>query len=122
MNESYEFMNILSIDEAKKLAINNKVVIVTGVTGQDGSFMIDKLIKQFPRATFIVLLVFVVLVIIKVLSGGSVEWNEGLALQFFYTMLYGYTLYYANAIIFIKLDDVYQTNRFSRNRIFFVLS
>lgn len=80
--------------------------------------MIDKLIKQFPRATFIVLLVFVVLVIIKVLSGGSVEWNEGLALQFFYTMLYGYTLYYANAIIFIKLDDVYQTNRFSRNRIF----
>ncbi|MBE9576236.1 2TM domain-containing protein [Flavobacterium proteolyticum] len=80
--------------------------------------MIDKLIKQFPRATFIVLLVFVVLVIIKVLSGGSVEWNEGLALQFFYTMLYGYTLYYANAIIFIKLDDVYQTSRFSRNRIF----
>ena len=80
--------------------------------------MIDKLIKQFPRATFIMLLVFVVLIIIRVLSGGSVEWNEGLALQFFYTMLYGYTLYYVNAIIFVKLDDVYQTNRFSRNRIF----
>lgn len=80
--------------------------------------MIDKLIKQFPRATFIMLLVFVVLIMIRVLSGGSVEWNEGLALQFFYTMLYGYTLYYANAIIFVKLDDVYQTDRFSRNRIF----
>ncbi|HBD27353.1 2TM domain-containing protein [Flavobacterium sp.] len=79
--------------------------------------MIDKLIKQFPRATFIILIVFVVLIIIRLLSGGSVGFNEGLAWQFFYTTLYGYTLYYANAIIFVKLDDVYQTDRFSRNRI-----
>lgn len=79
--------------------------------------MIDKLIKQFPRATFIMLVVFVVLIVIRLLSGGSVGLNERLAWQFFYTMLYGYTLYYANAIIFVKLDDVYQTDRFSRNRI-----
>ena len=78
--------------------------------------MIDKLIKQFPRATFIILIVFVVLIIIRLLSGGSVGFNEGLAWQFFYTTLYGYSLYYANAIIFVKLDDVYQTDRFSRNR------
>jgi hypothetical protein len=79
--------------------------------------MIDKLLKEFPRATFIMLIVFVVLIIIKLLSGGSVGFNEGLAWQFFYTALYGYTLYYANAIIFVKLDDVYQTDRFSRKRI-----
>ena len=79
--------------------------------------MIDKLLKEFPRATFIMLIVFVVLIIIKLLSGGSVGFNEGLAWQFFYTTLYGYTLYYANAIIFVKLDDVYQTDRFSRKRI-----
>ena len=79
--------------------------------------MIDKLIKQFPRATFIILIVFVVLIVIRLLSGGSVGFNEGLAWQFFYTTLYGYSLYYANAIIFVKLDDVYQTDRFSRNRI-----
>jgi len=79
--------------------------------------MIDKLLKEFPRATFIMLIVFVVLIIIKLLSGGSVGFNEGLAWQFFYTTLYGYSLYYANAIIFVKLDDVYQTDRFSRNRI-----
>ena len=79
--------------------------------------MIDKLIKQFPRATFIILIVFVVLIIIRLLSGDSVGFNEGLAWQFFYTTLYGYSLYYANAIIFVKLDDVYQTDRFSRNRI-----
>ena len=79
--------------------------------------MIEKLIQQFPRATFIMLLVFVVLIIIKVLSGFSVGFNEDLAWQFFYTSLYGYTLYYANAIIFIKLDDIYQTDRFSKTRI-----
>ena len=79
--------------------------------------MINKLLKEFPRATFIMLIVFVVLIIIKLLSGGSVGFNEGLAWQFFYTTLYGYTLYYANAIIFVKLDDVYQTDRFSRKRI-----
>ncbi len=79
--------------------------------------MIEKLIQQFPRATFIMLLVFVVLIIIKVLSGFSVGFNEGLAWQFFYTSLYGYTLYYANAIIFIKLDDIYQTDRFLKTRI-----
>ena len=79
--------------------------------------MIDKLIKEFPRATFIILIVFVVLIIIKLLSGDSVGFNVGLAWQFFYTTLYGYSLYYANAIIFVKLDDVYQTDRFSRKRI-----
>ena len=86
--------------------------------------MIDKLIKQFPRATFIMLIVFIVLLIIRVLSGGSVALNQELAWQFFYTMLYGYALYYANAVVFVKLDDVYQADRFSRNRIItgFVLS
>jgi len=86
--------------------------------------MIDKLLKQFPRATFVILIVFVVLIILRVLSGGSVGFNEGLAWQFFYTMLYGYSLYYANALIFIKLDDLYEIDRFSKNRILigFVLS
>jgi hypothetical protein len=79
--------------------------------------MIDKLIQQFPRATFIMLLVFVVLIVIRLLSGDVIGFNDGLAWQFFYTMLYGYTLYYSNAVIFIKLDDIYQTDRFSRNRI-----
>jgi GDPmannose 4,6-dehydratase len=39
-------MNILSIDEAKKFASGKRVVIITGVTGQDGSFMADYLLKN----------------------------------------------------------------------------
>jgi Na+/H+ antiporter NhaC len=44
--------------------------------------MIDKLIQQFPRATFIMLLVFVVLIFIRLLSGDVIDFNEGLAWQF----------------------------------------
>ena len=47
MNEgSYEFMKILSIDDAKKFANDKVVVIITGVTGQDGSFMADYLLEH----------------------------------------------------------------------------
>lgn len=41
-------MNILSIDEAKKFASGKQVAIITGVTGQDGSFMADYLLKNNP--------------------------------------------------------------------------
>lgn len=46
MEGSYEFMKILSIDDARKFAANKVVVIITGVTGQDGSFMADYLLSQ----------------------------------------------------------------------------
>jgi GDPmannose 4,6-dehydratase len=44
--ESYEFMKILSIDDARKFADDKVVVIITGVTGQDGSFMADYLLRN----------------------------------------------------------------------------
>lgn len=45
-------MNILSIDEAKKFAQSKTVVIITGVTGQDGSFMVDYLLKNTSYEIF----------------------------------------------------------------------
>jgi len=45
-------MNILSIDEAKKFASGKKVVIITGVTGQDGSLMADYLLKNTEYEVF----------------------------------------------------------------------
>jgi GDPmannose 4,6-dehydratase len=39
-------MDILNINDAKNLIKTNKVVFVTGVTGQDGSFMVDYLLKN----------------------------------------------------------------------------
>jgi len=39
-------VDILNIDKAKQLLNNRKCIIVTGVTGQDGSHMVDYLLKN----------------------------------------------------------------------------
>jgi GDPmannose 4,6-dehydratase len=41
---SYELMKILSIEDAKRFANGKTPIIITGVTGQDGSFMADFLL------------------------------------------------------------------------------
>ena len=45
-NNEDVIMDILNITDAKKLIGTNKVVFITGVTGQDGSFMVDYLLKN----------------------------------------------------------------------------
>ena len=45
-------MDILNITDAKNLIGTNKVVFVTGVTGQDGSFMVDYLLKNTDYLIF----------------------------------------------------------------------
>ena len=45
-------MEILNINDAKNLIGTNKVVFVTGVTGQDGSFMVDYLLKNTDYLIF----------------------------------------------------------------------
>ncbi len=79
--------------------------------------MITKLIKELPRALFISVSVFLVLLVIRFLSGVRVEFNSNLLINFGYTTLYGFMLYYANAILFIKLDEIFSKERFNRKRI-----
>lgn len=52
MDTGYENMKILSIEEATKFAQGKKVVIITGVTGQDGSFMADYLLANTDYEIF----------------------------------------------------------------------
>jgi hypothetical protein len=78
----------------------------------------NKYIKEFPRATYISLSVFVVLMLIRLISGGDVSFNERLAWVFFYNMLYGYSLYYVNTFVFIQLDEIFKEDRFDKKRIF----
>ncbi len=78
----------------------------------------NQLIKEFPRATYIILGVFIVLTLLNVLTGGSLAWDEKLAMSFGFTMLYGYSLYYANAILFMQLDTFFKEERFTRKRLF----
>lgn len=78
----------------------------------------QKYIKEFPRATWISVSVFLALILIRFLTGGKVAFDYFLLVNFGYTMLYGYSLYFANSFIFSKLDDIFKDNRFTRKRLF----
>ena len=65
--------------------------------------MFDKLIKEFPRAIILSISIFLVLLVIKLITGVTIQLNEYLLVNLGYTILYGLTLYYANAYLFIYL-------------------
>jgi hypothetical protein len=79
--------------------------------------MFDKLIKEFPRAIILSISVFLVLLVIKLITGVTIQLNEYLLVNLGYTILYGLTLYYANAYLFIYLDSVFEVERFTKRRI-----
>ena len=84
----------------------------------------NKYIKEFPRATFISLTVFVALLVLRIITVGTISLDENLAWNIFITMLYGYSLYYTNSFVFIYLDEVFKENRFDKRRVLigFVIS
>ncbi|MFT7251532.1 MAG: hypothetical protein ACI9FW_001272 [Flavobacterium sp.] len=77
----------------------------------------NKYIKKLPRATYIFISIFVVLMLLRIVSGGSIHFDEGFGWNIFFTFLYTYSLYYANLIIFIQLDRIFKENRFDKRRI-----
>ncbi|WP_329806588.1 2TM domain-containing protein [Flavobacterium facile] len=79
--------------------------------------MINKLIKEVPRALIISITIFFVLLLIRFITGHAIHFNRDLLTNFGYVMLYGFTLYFANALLFIYLDKVFQAERFTRKRI-----
>ena len=79
--------------------------------------MFTKLVKEFPRAIAISLCIFFSIVLVKYLLGLTITLDLSLAINFGYSMLYGLSLYYANAFVFIYLDTVYKETRFSVQRL-----
>ena len=77
----------------------------------------SKLIRELPRALFISIVIFVVLTIIPVLNGGEITFDNRLKISFLYIMLYGMSLYYVNAILFMVLDSVFKNNRYAIKRL-----
>lgn len=79
--------------------------------------MLHKLFKEIPRAFLITVSIFIVLVLIKWVTGITIELNKNLAINFGYTMLYGFSLYFGNAFLFMYLDAIFEMDRFSKKRI-----
>ncbi|NHM07950.1 Pr2TM family membrane protein [Flavobacterium sp. CYK-4] len=49
--------------------------------------------------------------------GRTINFDLGLLINFGYTMLYGFSLYFSNAALFIYLDQVFEADRFNKKRI-----
>jgi len=52
LGKKIDHMDILNIEDASKIAIGKKSIIVTGVTGQDGSHMVDYLLANTDYEIF----------------------------------------------------------------------
>ena len=78
-----------------------------------------KLLKEFPRALWISLTIFLVLLGINLLLGAKMDFWNDIRPMFLYTMTYGLTLYYANAVVFMGLDKMFANNRFTPKRLVF---
>ncbi len=75
------------------------------------------LIRELPRGIFISLLIFIVLFIIRVITGNAVSFDTRLAISFGYTMLYSMSLYTVNAGLFVYLDSIFVDDRFTKKRL-----
>jgi hypothetical protein len=80
--------------------------------------MIYKLTKEIPRALIISVSIFLVLLLVKVITGVAIRFDFHLLVNFGYTMLYSLVLYFVNAILFIYLDKFFEVDRFTKRRVF----
>jgi sensor histidine kinase YesM len=74
------------------------------------------LYKQLQKVIKLTLLIFVVMQVTNVIMGSTVKLNQQLVTQFLFTALYTFSLYAANAVLFVKLDSFF-TDRFSIKRL-----
>lgn len=79
--------------------------------------MINKLIKEVPRALIISISIFFVMLLMRFITGNTIHFNRDFLTNFGYVMLYGLSIYFANAILFIYLDKIFQVERFTLKRI-----
>ena len=74
------------------------------------------LYKQLQKVIKLTLLIFVVMQVTNVIMGSTVKLNQQLVTQFLFTALYTFSLYAANAVLFVKLDSFF-IDRFSIKRL-----
>ncbi|QZK90798.1 2TM domain-containing protein [Flavobacterium sp. CHNK8] len=74
------------------------------------------LYKQLQKVIKLTVLIFVIMQIINIVMGSTVKLDHHLVTQFLFTALYTFSLYAANAVLFVKLDS-YFTDRFSIKRL-----
>ncbi|WP_165930069.1 histidine kinase [Flavobacterium sandaracinum] len=74
------------------------------------------LYKQLQKVIKLTLIIFIVIEVINVIMGSEVHFNKRLLVHFLFTTLYTFSLYGANALLFVKLDSFF-VDRFSIKRL-----
>ena len=73
----------------------------------------EEIVKVFVLG----IIVFLIFQLINLVNGKSIQLNSNLLIGLFYNLLYSFSLGYVNKILFVYLDRVFETNRFSGKRI-----
>ena len=73
--------------------------------------MTKALLKGFLKALGLSVIIFVVLVIIAVASGETINWNTQLLISFLFTMLYTFSLYGANTLVFDGMAKIFNNRK-----------
>ena len=74
------------------------------------------LYKQLQKVIKLTLIIFIVIEVINVIMGSEIHFDKRLLVHFFFTALYTFSLYGANALLFVKLDAFF-VDRFSIKRL-----
>ncbi|WP_136668395.1 2TM domain-containing protein [Flavobacterium sp. H122] len=73
--------------------------------------------KEIGKVFFFGIIVFIIIQLINLAYGSEIKLNNHLLISFLYTMLYTFSLGYANKAVFVLLDRIFEENRFSVKRI-----
>ncbi len=73
-------------------------------------------LKELLRSLGIGLLIFVVIIVLNLIYGGKLVFDNQLRSTFLYTILYSVSLGYANQLVFVYLDKIFVSERFSLKR------
>lgn len=73
--------------------------------------------KEIGKVFTFGIIVFIIIQLINLGYGGAIKFDNHLLISFIYTMLYTFSLGYANKALFVFLDSVFEENRFSLKRI-----
>ncbi len=74
--------------------------------------------KDIGKVSVLACIIFIVIQFLNALLGHAIHFNLHLLINFGYTALYTFSLFFANSFVFQTLDRIFSQDRFSKKRIF----
>lgn len=73
--------------------------------------------KELIQSLIISFIIFILLVVVNVALGHKLVFDNSLGIRFLYTLLYTFTIGYANKSLFVFLNKLFATEKFSLKRV-----